>query len=262
MKRCSWGGGVDPQVAFLPNVITDFGIGPLLLKDSYIMGIQRLSPLPKPLYCALVYWALVSVAAWVVLLVGSVRRAMKTTGRSSETPSDLLALLSLLSGVLYLFVIGFTGFHDRYLIPVCMMFIIWSIANKVSAPDTRPNWRAVVLGLFPLILMGGFAVAGVHDFMEFKRSEEQAHDCLSRDLHADPCLCDAGMEFNGYHCYKPEFTPVEGLSWWWVSREDYLITLGPLAGYDVVRTFPFHRYLGFDGAVHLLKPSEMSPRVP
>ncbi|MBI5570785.1 MAG: glycosyltransferase family 39 protein [Desulfomonile tiedjei] len=249
------GGAVDLQVAFLPNVITDFGIGPLLLKDTYILGIKRLSGIPTPLYCALVYWALVSVVAWAVLVAGSVTRLVRVRGKLEDSAAGFLALLSLLSGLLYLFIIGLTGFHDRYLIPVCMMFIIWSIAEKVREPDTYPTLPALIAGFVPLLLMGCFAVSAEHDFMEMKRAQKQAHDYLIHDLRADPCLCDGGMEFNGYHCYKPDFAPVAGLSWWWVSQENYVVTLGPLRGYEVVRTYPFHRYLGSDGAVHLLMPS-------
>jgi hypothetical protein len=253
------GGAVDLEVVFLPNVLTDSGIGPLLLKDTYILGIKRLSVIPKPLYCALVYWALVSVAAWAVLLAGSVTRMLGRAGQPEETAADFLAVLSLLSGLLYLFIIGLTGFHDRYLIPVCMMFIIWSIAEKSRARGTSPTVPAVMAVIVPLILMGCFAVSAEHDFMEMKRAQKQAHDYLIHDLRADPCRCDGGMEFNGYHCYKPDFSPVAGLSWWWVSQEDYVVTLGPLEGYEVVRTFPFHRYLGSDSAVYLLKPSVTGP---
>ncbi len=96
--------------------------------------------------------------------------------------------------------------------------------------------------------------------MEMKRSLKQAQDYLVYDLKADPCHIDGGFEFNGYHCASKDFKPVKDLSWWWVSREDYVLTLGPLPGYRTVRTFPFHRILGNNGAVHVLQPENRSPR--
>jgi hypothetical protein len=94
--------------------------------------------------------------------------------------------------------------------------------------------------------------------MEMKRSEKKAQDYLVHQLKVEPCDIDGGLEFNGYHCYSPDFRPKKGLSWWWVHKEDYLLTLGDLPGYRLIRTFPFIRYLGPDGAVFVLKPSSAS----
>jgi hypothetical protein len=42
------------------------------------------------------------------------------------------------------------------------------------------------------------------------------------------------------------------MSWWWVNKEKYMLTLGELENYNVVNTFNFRRILGNDGAIHIL----------
>ncbi len=96
--------------------------------------------------------------------------------------------------------------------------------------------------------------------MELKRAQKEAVDYLVQEKAVNPCHVDAGFEFNGYHCYDPDFQPPKGLSWWWVHKEDYVLTLGPLPEYDTVRTFPFKRYAGPPGAIYVLKPNEKGDR--
>ena len=62
--------------------------------------------------------------------------------------------------------------------------------------------------------------------MDMKRSLKKAQDYLVLPDERAACDFDGGLEFNGYHCYSPDFSPRDGLSWWWVRKEDYLITLG------------------------------------
>jgi len=60
-------GIVDAPVRFCSNVIFNLGIGPVLLKDVYIMGVQRTWALPPALYHLIIYWAAISVAAFLGL---------------------------------------------------------------------------------------------------------------------------------------------------------------------------------------------------
>jgi hypothetical protein len=105
-----------------------------------------------------------------------------------------------------------------------------------------------------LLIMGCFSVAGLHDFMAMKRSLKSAQDYVVHDLGVSPCDFDGGVEFNGYHCYRPDYLKKPGKSWWWVHHEKYVLALGPLPGYTTVRTFPFTRILGGKAGVEVLKP--------
>lgn len=106
-----------------------------------------------------------------------------------------------------------------------------------------------------LAAIGLFSLMGTHDFMAMKRAQSRAYRYAVKVLGSNPCHMDAGFEFNGYNCYDRSFKPKPGLSWWWVEREDNLLTLGPLPGYTVMKKFPFSRWMGPDGAIHLLQPA-------
>jgi hypothetical protein len=247
-------GLIDLPVFFFRNVIFDFGIGPILLKDTYILEITRTPTIPKPLYYLLLYWSILSLGAVLGLMFSSLRRLLRPEREAPHDGIKFLPLFALLAGLMYLGMITLGGFHDRYLIPVCMFFIVWVVSDLELGRDQSFRLSAVLVGLMPFLLLALLAVLGTHDFMDMKRSQKKAQDYLVHQLNVQPCDIDGGLEFNGYNCYSPDFRPHEGLSWWWVRKEDYLITLGPLPDYQVMRSFPFKRYIGPDGAIFVLKP--------
>jgi len=246
-------GFIDPPVLFHRNVIFDFGIGPILLKDTYILGIQRSPTIPKALYCFFVFWTVLAASVLVVSAGRSVSNLL--TGRVFEgmKPMSFTATLSLLCALGYLGIISLAGYHDRYLIPLIIFLLVWFVSTHVAGAIGRNGLRKLVPGLITVSFIGLLSATGVRDFMEMKRSLARAQQYVVQELGTQPCNFDGGFEFNGYHCYRKAFKTVSGLSWWWVSREDYVLALGPLPGYRVVRTFPFDRVFGKSGAVNVLQ---------
>jgi hypothetical protein len=251
-------GFIDPPMEFFRNVIFDFGIGPILLKDTYILEISRTATISKPLYYLFAYWGILSFGAMLGLMLSSVKRLLSTEHAAAHQGIKFVSLLALLAGLIYLAVITPGGFHDRYLIPVFIFFIVWVVTDAEPDSDLSLDPRAILGGLVPFLFLAFLAVPGTHDFMDMKRSLKKAQDYVVFELKVPPCEIDGGLEFNGYHCYSPDFRSHKGLSWWWVHKEDYLLTLGPLPGYQVVITFPFSRYMGPDGAVFVLRPDGTS----
>jgi hypothetical protein len=251
---------IDLPIQFYRNVIYNFGIGPILLKDVYLLGIDRTWTIPAALYLLLIYWAVLSAGGLAALIVDSVRSMTRSEKDGRRPASGFLPRFALAASAAYFGVILLTGFHDRYLIPMCVFLLIWLFSEKRFRRGGFLRLKTLALVAFPLILMGVFSIAGTHDFMETKRSLKQAQDYLVHERGVNPCDFDGGLEFNGYHCYRSDFKPVDGLSWWWVEKEDYLLALGPLPGYDVIRAFPFQRYMGPNGEVLVLTRS--ASRIP
>lgn len=257
---------IDPPVRFYTNVILDFGIGPILLKDTEVLGIQRLVPMPKWVYYGVAFWGVLALIVIVALSYLSIKN-LKVRGkefRGEPINISFVGTLCLFAGTLYLGIIVLAGFFDRYLIPICIFLIVWLASESPRIAVTRKKILQLAPAISSLLLLAIFSLATLSDFMNMKRSLAEAHNYLVNELHVDPCKMDGGFEFNGYRCYRKDFVPKEGLSWWWVDREDFLITLGPLSGYEVVRLFPFKRHVGDDGAIHVLKPphSETLPTAP
>ena len=248
-------GVVHPPVALYGNVIVNLGIGPLLFKDSYLLGQPRLAALPGAAYYAIVLVTLPLVVVLVHGILASVRRLLW------EDRSPPIASVALLAALMYLGIVVLAGARDRYLIPLCMLLTVWIVLDWSPAQwDALKPRKSLAAAVVVLALTGTFSVAGTHDFMATRRAAQKAHDHLLDDLKVDPCQVDGGFELNGYYCYDPHFRPEPGLSWWWVHREDYLVALGALPGYEVAATFPFNRWLGPDGAVTLLRPAPQSPQ--
>ncbi|MEW6266562.1 MAG: glycosyltransferase family 39 protein [Thermodesulfobacteriota bacterium] len=242
-------GAISPPVRLHYNVLTPQGLGPLLFKDTYLLGYERFPLLTAPLFYLLVFFTAPLAVFLLARIVSSLKKLL--TG----DPPPFTSALALVSGLAYLGIITFTGFHDRYLIPVIALFIIWLLSDAAEDSAAPGLDRQGAAAGAVLLLLAVLSVAGLHDFMAVKRAALKAHEYLTTELKADPCRVDGGFEFNGFHCNRPDFKPRPGLSWWWVDREDYLVTLGPLPDYQIVKLFPVRRWLGRDGAVYVLKPS-------
>jgi hypothetical protein len=248
-------GLIHPPVVFLGNIIYNLGLGPVLLKDIYILGLPRFGTLPPAAYYLLAFCTVLAVLVILARFFPYVRQLLRARWQPELRQSSFLACLAFCSLFLYLAIITLTGFRDRYLIPAVIFLVIWLVLDYAPlGREGKTGWK-IIPGFVLVILMGLWSGAHVHDFMEMKRSLKKAHDYVLNDLRINPCFVDGGFEFNGYYCYQKDFQPRPGLSWWWVSREDYLITLGPLPGYRVLRVFPFQGYCNPPGAVHLLQPA-------
>jgi hypothetical protein len=253
-------GAMDAPVKFCGNVIFNFGIGPILLKDVYILGIHQGSELSPAVYYLIVYWAGIAVVALLSLASWSLARLLRGITSQDRIEIAFLPSLTLMAGLFYLGIIVLSGFQDRYLIAPCVLFIIWLISDREVSSERALGHIELLAAAIPLVFLAWFSVTGVHDFMELKRAQKEAVDYLIQEKAVDPCHIDAGFEFNGYHCYDPNSQPAKGSSWWWVHQEDYVITLGPLPGYEAIRTVPFKRYAGPPGAIHVLKPNRPQAR--
>jgi len=239
-------------VFFWGNVIYDFGIGPILLKDTAILKMPRTATIPARAYYAWVLVAMVGIA----IIVGRARIAILSLlgrGRAGGGVS-FPAALALTSSAFYTAVICASGYHDRYVLPVIAFFIVWLCAEDPDRGSVRRNWRTTTASLCMVGIIGGLSLVGTRDFVRMKRAVAAAQEYVSTELRYAPCSWDGGFEYNGYHCYDKRFRPRPGMSWWWVNEEKCVLTLGPLPGYRVEHVVPFGRIMGPDGAVHVLVP--------
>ena len=243
---------VHLPVAFYRNVIFNFGIGPILLKDTYILHLARTWSIPASLYYCLAYWAFLNAGALVLLAYSYISGIFNQSAEgASRLGASITSMLGFVTTMVYVGIILLTGFHDRYLIPVCILLIVWLVSDMRGATPSISFSRTAIPAFICMAVIGIFSVAGTRDFMATKTALKQAQDYLVQDCHVSPCAIDGGFEFNGFNCYKKGFVQKPGLSWWWVEKENYLLALGPLPGYTVDTIFPFKRIFPHDGAVYV-----------
>lgn len=241
-------GVVNPPLPVPGNVLFNLGIGPLLFKDAYILGLNRPPGLAPAGFWAVILTAVPGMIYLVIRGAGLIRRL------ASGEWVDLVAATALMTSLVYLAVITWTGYHDRYLIPVILLTLIWVGRDHPAEPGPDPGLGAKAAAGVVLGLMAAFTMIGSHDLLAVRRAALEAQKVVMTELRVAPCDFDGGFEHNGYYCHRPDYQPRPGTAWWWVARERYLIGLGPLEGYRVIRKFPVSsRGLG-PGAVYLLRP--------
>lgn len=239
------------------NLFFDLGLGPLSLRDTYLLRLPHWHTAPKA------FWIIVTVGAALggVLLFRrlsstAIKIFKELTSTLKVEDNRVLFLLSAI--VLYSTLIGIAGFLDRYLIwlsPLLMGVVSIPINSLRLHVSTLPLVIVVAL----IFLYALFALAGTHDYMAWNRARWQALTDLMEKDHISYRNIDGGFEFNGWYSYNATFHPDSSKSWWWVEDDGYAISFGPIAGYTEIKQYTFHRWIPFgQGDIFVLKRVEES----
>jgi len=86
------------------------------------------------------------------------------------------------------------------------------------------------------------SIAATHDMTEFNRTRQNALNYLTEELKVNPAKIDGGFEYNAWHFYDFDYIKTDDKNWWWVQDDEYVVTWGRIAGYEIIREFEFHRW--------------------
>lgn len=229
------------------NILIESGIGPLTLRDTFILFENIPSSIPLK-----IFWLLITVVGviGVVLLLQYLLHYLPQVWVNSqkdnrkEKISLIVFILSLI--VIYFFPIGgLKGFFDRYfllLIPLMMMLISFCSTNNTHQ---KVNKKVISLVLIMMVLYGGFTIGATHDYLSWNRVRWQALENLMKEAQISPDKIDGGFEFNGWHLYNPKYQKSPQKSWWWVVQDDYIISFGSLPGFEEIKRYSFNKWLPF-----------------
>lgn len=227
------------------NLIYDFGLGPPLLRDSYILKIPNLPSLPRG------FWYLITGLTLLgsTLLIDACILAGQTFWKRAATGisvNEWIPGVLILSSVIYLVPISMNYvFYDRYVmffLPIFLVLLASQFRKEIKQWSLSPlSFVALILALF----LTWFSIGGTHDYLSWNRARWQALHYLIDDLHVPPRLIDGGYEFNGLYNFNENlrFFGESGKSWWWVDRDDYVIAFGSIPGYEIIRSFQCARWL-------------------
>ena len=223
------------------NVLYNFGLGPALLRDTYLLGLPHWPAASRE------FWLIVTAAAIlgsVLLILGvlpAIRRMIRLFANKGKV--EQAAIFFLLSGVVfYAAMIGITGFLDRYLIWPLPLLMGVVLAGRSTV---RPGVQALPLSIAAalLVIFGLFAVGGTHDYLAWNRVRWQAlTDLMEKDGISYKNI-DGGFEFNGWYAYHANYRIDPSKSVWWVSGDDYVLSFGPILGYVEMNRYPFERWI-------------------
>lgn len=251
---------------YLPNLVYDFGVGALTLRDTLFLG------LPPPIALGAPYRILLTIVATITsaAMLACWSRALPGV-RRIETAVVSLALALLFAGSL----LHTHYYFDRYLLPMLALAAaaaagaIAMIGRQRQPP--RPNGPIGVTAMAALALMGWFAVAGTHDYLAWNRARHALLDELVTEEGVKPTRIDGGMEFNAWHLakasgYAPTDTEVKigadpkAKSWWWVVDDEYVVSMQPLPGYELHSSRLYDTWLvPGRGSMVMLRRSDSAP---
>jgi 4-amino-4-deoxy-L-arabinose transferase-like glycosyltransferase len=224
---------------YLPNLVYDFGVGALTLRDTLFLGM------PPPLTLGALFRVPLTVVATVTSAAVLACWSRTLLGvRRVEAAVVALALALLSAGSL----LHTHYYFDRYLLPILALAAaatagaIAEIGRQRQPP--RPNGPIGMTAVLALALMGWFSVAGTHDYLAWNRARHALLDELVTGEGVTPTRIDGGMEFNAWHFAKASgYAPTDSevkigadptaKSWWWVVDDEYVVSMRPLPGYEL-----------------------------
>ncbi|MDE1918348.1 MAG: glycosyltransferase family 39 protein [Sphingomonadales bacterium] len=232
-----------PVMPDFGNVLMASGVGPLTLRDTYLLGLNEPSvpPLLSLAWPVLLVLGTITGAAAItqaVLRIAAICAGLIRGQRDHAAPLDIAALVVIL---LYCAAVALIGVHlqafDRYMIVLIPPFALL----MARLPLAGTGWQ--MAAAFLLLGQGGFAVCATHDYLAWQRGRQAATQGLEA-AGVRPTAIDGGYEYNGRHLYRSDYRPTPSKSYWWVQDDTYVVASGPMPGYREIVRYPYTRWIG------------------
>lgn len=225
------------------NILFNFGLGPELLTDVYTFELKNTPRLPMVFMYIFNFIGQV-VGSWVVLLIFKNYRSLQPLQK------DFFGFLFLLNAI-YLPLMSITSFFDRYLLlTFASVFLFLMLLVKIE----KWNFKNLKYAL-PFALMSFYSIAGTKDYLAWHRTKFEAFDFLkSQNIEMEEI--DAGFELNGWYNYQKGYESPKHLSFWWVNKDNYIITFGEMEGFKTIKSYTFWSTLHFKNRQILILKKE------
>ena len=242
------------------NVLVPEGLGPVILRDTYILNLQDISPLPWS------FWAGVTVLALFGQFVLIKRVASFLVGvwdrrdNFAIAPKDGGPIMAVATIAIYSAPIMLIPLFDRYFIPLLPLTFYWIIAT--GKPNNKGGVAPSVAGviIFATVV---FAILGTHDYLAWNRARWEAITKLEQSHQADYRTLDGGFEYNGLKGFDSGYVPPADKSWWWVRDDEYIIAFAPVQGYSTVARYFYTKFLPPERrAIFVLQRQSLTPALP
>lgn len=217
----------------------EFSVGPLTLRDTYILCTNFAAPLPTWMQTL---FLVVSAVSGAFMFYALIRQAPSQYLNSKQnilsTNWPRIFLLSTIFAYIAPLLLG--GFFDRYLIPILPLLIA---AILESSKKFTIKISHILIPSFFLILTASFSLTATHDYLAWNRARWIGLNFLQNALKASPLQIDGGFEFNGLNNYSHEYVRQNQKSWWWVYDDLYVISFTNLDGYREIKSFDIDPWL-------------------
>jgi Dolichyl-phosphate-mannose-protein mannosyltransferase len=233
------------QIPITRNILSEFGMGPLTLRDGYILNNLPVPQALKIFWLIVTSISIVGAVLLILYLIFAFREILWNDSRY-QGEEKWLKVLIISEICIYFAPLGIGGFFDRYLIfllPFLMMMVV--VFTRNITLDEKLDNRLISLVMIIMLFSAWFTIGATHDYLSWNRVRWQALDNLMQESKISPNHIDGGYEFNGWYLYSPKYKGKREKSWWWVDRDDYMISFSLLDGYKEVKRYPFKKWLPF-----------------
>jgi len=226
------------------NIISNLAIGPQFLSDVFTYGENNVYQLAPWIMYLITLISSCSISFLLIFLWQNIP--------SLDKEKHIFFLFLLVFNVLYLGAMSINGYFDRYLlIPIASGLIILSPFVPRKKIVAYRFWH-----FLPLIILAVFAMMGTKDYLNWNDAKTEAKDYLLEEA-IPMSKIDAGFEWNGWLNYQKAYQSVEGKSFWWVEDPEYVLTFGPLKGYEAIKQYPYFRNLEWEQRfIYIMKRKE------
>jgi len=220
------------QITCIENIIYNFGLGPLLLHDTFILKVNlkdfEISP---QIFRWISFFSLLTGLTIILICISNFILTIFKSLKGNNSKIDQFFQLLFCSSVIFCFLLVNLYMFDRYIITLVPMVLImftiiaYDIINKIQIKSY----------LLCYILIGAmllFEVSATHDYLAWNRAKWKALTILTKDLKVSPREIDGGYEFNGINNFNINYVQTKDKSWWWVYDDKYIVTMGMLPGYN------------------------------
>jgi Dolichyl-phosphate-mannose-protein mannosyltransferase len=253
--------GLPMLMPLLSNIMIKSGIGPLTLRDTYLLELDNVPSLPFGFWFIV---TLLSLIGSVLLVARLIAELLGTVGGVLSNlrlePSNSYSFFGILCGGTYLLPLLPSPFiYDRYLIPAAIFFL-FSIACGTVEQRRRASPIVALLALSYLVMgaLCWYSLTGTRDYLAWNRLRWGALRELTLQRLVPATEIDGGYEFNGLFLYDPNYDVLAHLndthkSYWWVQNDTYMIAFGPVPGYKVICKYTERSWRGQTYQVVVLK---------
>lgn len=247
------------RIPFVGNLLYDTGVGPMTMKGIF-MGVDLWRPvsvggwwwLPTLLGLISAGFFVAGTIRWLFLIPGDGRKPVSDPRRRQQV--FLMAWAVLMVVALYhpWLPVRFDRYFLGALVPVVLL---------LAMTPTRPGLGARGVATALLVLLYGFSVVSLQDYMAWNQARWDIANRLMEEKGVTPEEIDAGYEFNGWLTSTsfiertgPRAFLDSGPLGWWAVKDTWAVSWLPRPHFETVEEVPYGSWLAGDkGKLLLLK---------
>ena len=227
----------------MENIIIKSGIGPITLHDTYLFKLPNAEPLPILFWITVTAFAILGGCLLFIHIVTQLTRLFINRREIKNSPDSIIKLFTLSACIIYILPIIFTTHpFDRWLLPLIPL-----LCTAIMVPTTvnQTKKRFIYVIFVPLIItaMTIFSITGTRDYLSWNRTRWQALQNLTEKESISPNEIDGGFEFNGWYLCNSNQSSTTHKSIWGGLKTQYMITMGPVRGFELYREYTYDKWL-------------------